>query len=122
MCFYIGIEDLAANALIEILTKNSEKRFVSYEELENYGAEVVKFLCEKGEKAILILSRDCTEAMFRNYSDFFEEQQSNGKFGILLKEGISIESLEKYFRGYISLDVLRAFVNEQSISKLGACA
>lgn len=25
MCFYIGIEDLAANALIEILTKNSEK-------------------------------------------------------------------------------------------------
>lgn len=52
MCFYIGIEDLAANALIEILTKNSEKRFVSYEELENYGAEVVKFLCEKGEKAI----------------------------------------------------------------------
>ena len=74
MCFYIGIEDLAANALIEILTKNSEKRFVSYEELENYGAEVVKFLCEKGEKAILILSRDCTEAMFRNYSDFFEEQ------------------------------------------------
>ena len=27
MCFYIGIEDLAANALIEILTKNSEKRF-----------------------------------------------------------------------------------------------
>ena len=37
MCFYIGIEDLAANALIEILTKNSEKRFVSYEELENYG-------------------------------------------------------------------------------------
>ena len=118
MCFYIGIEDLAANALIEILTKNSEKRFVSYEELENYGAEVVKFLCEKGEKAILILSRDCTEAMFRNYSDFFEEQQSNGKFGILLKEGISIESLEKYFRGYISLDV----VDEQSISKLGACA
>lgn len=53
---------------------------------------------------------------------FFEEQQSNGKFGILLKEGISIESLEKYFRGYISLDVLRAFVDEQSISKLGACA
>ena len=60
--------------------------------------------------------------MFRNYSDFFEEQQSNGKFGILLKEGISIESLEKYFRGYISLDVLRAFVDEQSKSKLGACA
>lgn len=26
MCFYIGIEDLAANALIEILTKNSEKK------------------------------------------------------------------------------------------------
>lgn len=87
MCFYIGIEDLAANALIEILTKNSEKRFVSYEELENYGAEVVKFLCEKGEKAILILSRDCTEAMFRNYSDFLKNNNQMGNLVYYLKKG-----------------------------------
>ena len=85
--FYIGIEDLAANALIEILTKNSEKRFVSYEELENYGAEVVKFLCEKGEKAILILSRDCTEAMFRNYSDFLKNNNQMGNLVYYLKKG-----------------------------------
>ena len=44
MCVYIGIEDLAANALIEIMTNNANNRFVSYKELEDYGAEVVKFL------------------------------------------------------------------------------
>lgn len=53
MCVYIGIEDLAANALIEIMTNNANNRFVSYKELEDYGAEVVKFLNLKGEKAIL---------------------------------------------------------------------
>ena len=84
MCFYIGIEDLAANALIEILTKNSEKRFVSYEELENYGAEVVKFLCEKGEKAILILSRDCTEAIILT---FLKNNNQMGNLVYYLKKG-----------------------------------
>ena len=52
MCVYIGIEDLAANALIEVMSKDESKRFVSYEELESYGAEVVNFLNTKGEKAV----------------------------------------------------------------------
>lgn len=87
MCFYIGIEDLAANALIEILTKNSEKRFVSYEELENYGAEVVKFLCEKGEKAILfyqgIVLRQCLEIILT----FLKNNNQMGNLVYYLKKG-----------------------------------
>ena len=35
MCFYIKIEDLAANALIEMLKKN-QGRFVSYDDLRAY--------------------------------------------------------------------------------------
>ena len=73
MCVYIGVEDLAANALIELLKK--QKRFVSYSELENYGAEIVRFLFKKGEKAILILSRESTNALFRNYSEVFAQIQ-----------------------------------------------
>lgn len=49
MCFYIGIEDLAANALIEVL-KKTDKRFLTYHELESYGSEVVQILKENGEK------------------------------------------------------------------------
>lgn len=119
MCVYIGIEDLAANALIEVMSKDETKRFVSYEELEIYGAEVVNFLNAKGEKAVLILSRESTNTMFRNYSDIFEENISDEQLGIQLKTGITAEELIKKFRGYLAWDVLLAFVSEQTVSKLG---
>lgn len=64
---------MAANALIEAL-RISEKRFLTYEEIEAYGTKVVQILNEKGEKAVLILSRENTNALFRNYSEFFEEK------------------------------------------------
>lgn len=120
MCVYIGIEDLAANALIEVISTNESNRFVSYEELENYGAEVVKFLTSKGEKAVLILSRESTNAMFRNYSNIFEEINSKKDgLGIQLKSGVTIEDLVLKFRGYLAWDVLLAFVNKQTVAKLG---
>ncbi len=119
MCVYIGIEDLAANALIEVMSKDKSKRFVSYEELENYGSEVVNFLNAQGEKAILILSRESTNAMFRNYSDIFEETTLNNQLGIVLKPKVSIEDLIIKFRGYLAWDVLLAFVSKQTVSKLG---
>lgn len=118
MCFYIGIEDLAANALIEAMKKGS-KRFLTYNEIENYGAEVVQILKENGEKAILILSRDNTEALFRNYSDFFEESEQDGNLGISLKGEKKTEDLIQQFRGYLALDVLLAFMNERSVQALG---
>lgn len=37
MCIYIGIEDLVANALIELVEK-SEKREVLFKQLDEYGA------------------------------------------------------------------------------------
>lgn len=124
MCFYIGIEDLAANAIIEIIEERgvSPDIFVTYKKLEEYGAEVVNVLSEKGEKAVLILSRDCTNALFRNYSDIFEEKESTEGIGIALKEGVSLENLINTFRGYLAWDVLLAFVDKKSIAKLGVCA
>ena len=119
MCVYIGIEDLASNALIEIMSENESKRFVSYIELESYGNEVVNFLTAKGEKAVLILSRESTNAMFRNYSDIFKETVKSEQLGIELKEGITVEALIRKFRGYLSWDVLLAFVNKKTVSKLG---
>ena len=100
MCFYIGIEDLAANAMIEMLKKDG-RRFLTYNEIEMYGAEVVQILRENGEKAVLILSRENTDALFRNYSEFLED-------------------LIQQFRGYLALDVLLAFMNQRSVNVLGA--
>ena len=118
MCFYIGIEDLVANALIEVMKKN-DKRFLSYNEIEEYGAEVIRCLKDTGEKAVLILSKSSTEAFFRNYSEFFIEKNNNGTLGIALNEGKKIEDLIQQFRGYLAIDVLLAFINKKSISKLG---
>ncbi len=118
MCFYIGIEDLAANALIEILSK-SDKTFVTYKALEQYGQKVVQVLDQQGDKAVLILSRESTIAMFKNYSDIFEEKQDDNEPGITLRSGVTKDKLIEKFRGYLAWDVLLAFVNEESIKELG---
>lgn len=115
MCYYIGIEDLAANALIEILqtkgTSESIQYPVTFKELEDYGAEVVRYLNqEKGEKALLILSRAHTTNMFRNYSDFFEEIETPRGTAIVLQKGKTVEDLIDKFRIYNAYDVIMAFV------------
>ena len=119
MCFYIGIEDLAANALIEVMRRDANKKFLTYKEIENYGSRVINLLNEQGERAVLILSRESTNALFRNYSDFFQEDKRDGDSGIVLKEGKNLEELIARFRGYLALDVLKAFVNENSVKALG---
>ena len=119
MCFYIGIEDLAANALIELLQKEENRSLITYKELERYGTQVVRLLSERGEKAVLLLSRENTNAMFRDYSEFFEEDSYDGNEGIRLRAGKSRKDLIVQFRGYLALDVLMALVDERSVSALG---
>lgn len=113
--FYIRIEDLAANAFIELLQRDESRRFVTYDELEHYGEQAVKVLAEKGEKAALLLSRNHTEAMFCDYSDFFEEERQ----GIRLKADKDRKALIDHFRGYLPIDVLLALVDERSKKILG---
>lgn len=125
MCYYIGIEDLAANALIEILQKKDEQEFsqcvVTLKELEKYGAEVVRYLNEKkGEKALLILSRASTTHMFRNYSAFFEEVETDDGIAIALQKGKTVEDLIEKFRTYIALDLINAFMDEKTVRVLNA--
>lgn len=116
--YNIEIEDLAANALIEMMSKDESKRFVSYEELEDYGSEVLNFLNSTEKKAVLNLSRENTNLMFRKCSDVFEEAVSNNQVGIALKPEISTEDLIIRFRGCLAFDVLLAFVNKQTVAKL----
>jgi hypothetical protein len=119
MRLYIGIEDLAANALIEVLSENEEKRFVTYKELTDYGNMVVQILRTSiNEKAILIWSRDYTNALFRNYSDIFIEKKTDAGLGIALRDGVDVDKLIEKFRGYLAWDVLLAFTDERATSVL----
>lgn len=116
MCAFIGIEDLAANALIEIMDKKKDEasKFISYTKLEQYGLAVAKILSEQGEEAVLILSRDETRKMLRNYSDIFCESNQDGEDGIKLNENVTLDDLIAKFRGYLSLRVLLAFMEEKA--------
>ena len=65
------------------------------------------------------MSRENTDALFRNYSEFFEEGDQNGKKGIKLKAEKEVDDLIQQFRGYLALDVLLAFMNQRSVQVLG---
>lgn len=118
MCMYIGIEDLVANAIIELVEK-SQRNEVLFSEINRYGATVVQILSEKDNKAILILSKERTSAFLNDYSDFFELYTNGTEEGIRLKGNVSVSQLWEKFRGYLSIDVMMAFTDARSIAALG---
>mgnify|MGYP004593077545 CR=1 FL=1 len=125
MCYYIGLEDLVANAMIEILKKKQQeqedikeiKLSVSLKDLEYYGAEVIKYLNNKtSEKAFLILSRASTDHMLKNYSDFFKE--NNDESAIELREGKTVEDLKNKFRTYKATNLISAYMAKTTTKML----
>lgn len=120
MCTFIGIECLAANALIEILDK-TEKREVSFDTIVRYGMEVVRILQRQtGEEAVLLLSKKYQINMIENYSEFFEVDFSDSNQGIFkLKEDVSLDDLKNYFRWTMSVRLVDAFVSPEAIRELG---
>lgn len=121
MLIHIGIEDLVANALIELVEKTG-KREVLFRELDEYGAMVIKVLNDKNEQAVLLLSKERTNDFLHDYSDMFEFFSNGIEDGIRLKKDVEVDQLWKKFRGYLSTDVLLAFMNEMSLRKLGVNA
>ena len=118
MSYYIRLEDLAANAFIALLKQSNKDRFISYKQLEEYGSEVLSILHNKSIEAILLLSRELTLNMYMEYSDYFEEMKKGDSLGLQLKDDVNIDQLINKFRGYLAWDVLLAFMDDRSLSKL----
>lgn len=121
MCIYIGIEDLVANALIELVEKSAERE-VLFKQLDEYGAQVIKYLNDKEEQAVLVLSKERTNEFLHDYSDYFELFSRGMDEGIRLRENVSVSELWEKFRGYLSVDVMLAFMDKVSVSALGVTA
>lgn len=111
---YIEIDELAANALIA--AQKYGRRFVSYKMMEDYGLRVVGILHSKGVTAILLLSRDRTNAMLQNEADLFEEQEVEGEKGLSLREGKTTSDLISRYVGYLPLRFLMAFRDCRAMS------
>ena len=76
-------------------------------------------LSEQGEKAVLIMSREDTSTLLRDYTDFFEEREVNSRIGLYLKDEKTTTDLVQQFRGYLAFDVLLALMSKTSLQALG---
>lgn len=126
MCTFIGIESVAANALIELLEKRNERE-VSFDMIVRYGTRVARVLQESFNEEPILLSRKYQINMIENYSDFFEADLSSGGQGALFrskgedKQKI-IEALTKNFRCTMGIQLLEAFISVDALHELGVSA
>lgn len=123
MCMYIGIEDLAANALIGILAsmpqKDGKLKFVRFATLLDYGMAVIKKLKkDSGEDATLIYDRESNSMLFTDYSDFFERHtDDDGYDGIQLKKGKNEHDLFLRFVGSIPVELQNIMADTMLINR-----
>lgn len=123
MCMYIGIEDLAANALIGILACTREEvgrpKFVRFATLLDYGMAVIKKLKkDSGEEATLIYNRESNSMLFTDYSDFFERHtDDDGYDGIQLRGGKTEHDLFVRFIGSIPVELQNVMADRTLISR-----
>ena len=115
---YIGIEDLVASALIELMKTGENNRKVSLQALANYGTVIVKMLTKSGQDAILFLTKASTYEFVHNYDDFFSIVDYSGIEYIELKEKITIQDLRHQFRQNLTVDLAKALVEKESLRAL----
>lgn len=119
MCMYIGIEELAANALIALLQRNPAERFVRFSTLLQYGLAVVRrYKRDTQEEAILIYSREANSLLFTDYSDFFvPHMDADGYEGITIREGKTVRDLMTMFIVPLPVDVQMIMADSALIEK-----
>lgn len=109
---YIYMADLVANVLIERMD-NNKGREVRFSELREYEAKLVSWWSQKKQiQVTVLLSKYDTDEMLFNYSEFFSIQwvPNEDDFIISLNPGKTSEDLRKMFRPYLSIDMIRSFI------------
>lgn len=117
MCYYVGIEDLVAGALVELLQR--DERSVSFAALERYGNAVVRHIRERGKEVVLVLSREQTRGFIRDCTDLFDvdsPELANGR--ITLKDERNMEDLIGRFGARIPAVVLHAMIHDDAVRAL----
>lgn len=109
--YYIQIEELAANALIEVL-ENYQRKVITFEALTEYGDIVVSILKEKNKDVVFQLSNSSDNNIFHDYTDYFTVTDKE----ITLKDGVTIDMLKDAYRSNISFDVFLAFIDKKALA------
>lgn len=117
MNYFIGVEDLVANALIELVEKTGN-RTVSFSQLNKYGDAIIAKLRARNLDATLIYTRDKTEQFFHDCSDIFTINESESDIIITLNDNISTAYLRKKFRINLAVHLLSAFVSPEAVETI----
>lgn len=117
MYCFIGIEDLVANALIEIVEKTSN-RTVMFSQLNKYGEAIVAKLRTEKIDATLIYNRNTTDQFFHDCSNLFTISEIDNDISITLNESVSTTYLRKRFRVNLALHMLSAFVSKDVLKEI----
>lgn len=128
MSVFIGMEEITANALIELMERQTQNE-VSFDTLVNYGMRVIRILKERsGVEGILLLSREYQISMIEDYSDIFEATftpDGNGVFRLKDNDAdlnSHLTYLKSCFRWTLSRSVIDAFMSKEAIEELGISA
>lgn len=115
---YIGIEDLVASALIELMRHAESNRKVSLQTLADYGTVIVKILTESGQDVILFLTKESTYEFVHDYAEYFAIKMYDGIEYIELKDGITVQELRRQFRRNLTVDLAKALTEKESLKVL----
>jgi hypothetical protein len=117
MSIALIIDDLAANALIELIKNNREGK-VSLSQVEAYGTRIAESLNNEGKDAAMAISQYTINQFLNKYADFFTLKEEGNESYIYLKKDKSITDLRRSFRAYVPLEILPVFSNEKSVESL----
>lgn len=115
---YIGIEDLVASALIELMKRKEKNRRVSLQSLSNYGTVIVRLLSRPGQEAILFLTKESTYEFVHDYADYFSIAEEEGTEYIELNKDKTIDDLRRQFRMNLTVDLAKALSESESLKAL----
>ncbi|NLJ31434.1 MAG: hypothetical protein GX424_07545 [Clostridiales bacterium] len=115
---YIGIEDLVASALIELMKRKESNRKISLQSLADYGTVIVKLLSRSGQDAILFLTKESTYEFIHDYADYFSIVEDNEIEYIELNCEVTIDELRRQFRANLTVDLAKALSESESLEAL----
>lgn len=112
---FIELEDLVANALIELIENKGGTKIVTFNELTDYGKAITRISNNKGIDVVILFTKEYVDKLLYNYPNFFNVRDSF----ISLKYEKTSDDLRKYFRAYMSIDMLLIFQDEEALQELG---
>lgn len=110
MCKFIGIEVLAANALIDIMDNNrdghAEQASITFEKLREYSMNIVRFINDTYHEGVVVLyhNSDTSTNRFINCTEFFDFDDKS----IRIKKDADADKLRRRFRATLAYEILNA--------------